>query len=155
MMLSPGSQLLSRVFGEGSARMLTCLCVVLGFGVLIAIGTIGIRVRTRQIAASRPGENYEVFRSSFEVGEAPPDVLWAVYATFQEWCSETVAEFPVRAADHIGDIYGMVDEDLDDAVLEVLEECGRRLPPDEQLRQIRPIVTIRDFVLFVVECPAR
>jgi hypothetical protein len=47
----------------------------------------------------------------------------------------------------------MVDEDLDEAVMEVLAECGRRLPPEARLRGMSPIMTVRDFALFVAACP--
>jgi len=133
--------------------MLTYLYFVLGFVVLIVVWTIALRVRTRRIAEARAGENYDTFRSSFGADEASQKVLGAVYSTFQKWCLDAVAEFPVRATDDIGVIYGMVNEDLEDAVLEVLTECARRLPPAEQLERMRPIVTVRDFVLFVVACP--
>jgi len=126
---------------------------VLGLVALVAAGTVWIRVRTRRIAASRPGENFETFRSSFAADDAPVEILQAVYAKYQEWCSDAVAAFPVRAADDIGHIYGMVDEDLEDAVLEVVTGLSRQLPPAEQLRKVQPVVTVRQFVLFVAACP--
>src|SRR5262245_21724174 len=110
------------------------LYFVLGFVALIVALTVWNRVWLRRLATSRIGENYDTFCSSFGTNEIPEDVLRAVYKTFQEWCSGLVAEFPVRAADDIGGIYGMVDEDLDDAVMEVLAECGRKLLPEEQCR---------------------
>lgn len=120
---------------------------------LMVIGTIWLRRRTRQIASSRLGETFDTFRASLALAEAPPDVLRAVYLKFQEWCTDAVAAFPVRATDDIGNIYGMMDEDLDDALMEVLAECGRKLPSKEQLRQLHPVVTVRDFVCFVAGCP--
>jgi hypothetical protein len=135
--------------------MFTCLYIILGFVILIAVWTACGWVHTRRLAASRSGENFATFRSSFEADEATPDVLWAVYAAFQRWCSDAVTEFPVRDTDDIGAIYGMVDDDLDDAVLEVLADCGRKLPFDEQLRRMRPIITVRDFALFVAACPEK
>lgn len=133
--------------------MPTWAYAVLGFFALIVAGTIGIRLRFRWIASSRPGENFDAFRSSFAEDEAPIEVLSAVYAEFQDWCSDSVAAFPVRAANHIGRTYGMVDEDLDDAVLAVVAELGRRFPPAEQLCKVQPVITVRDFVRFVAACP--
>jgi hypothetical protein len=128
---------------------------VLTFLALIVAGTVQIRRRTRRIAASRPGENLATFCASFGAEEVPQDVLKAVHAKFQEWCSDAVRKFPVRAADDIGSIYGMVDEDLDDALVDVVRSCGRRLPPLGELRHMRSVVTVRDFVLFVSGCPRR
>jgi len=121
--------------------------------ILFGVGTIWIRLRTRRIAASRPGENFDTFRASFASEEAPPEVLRSVYSKVQEWCSDAMAAFPVRAADDIGRVYRMVDEDLDDAVLEVLATCGRQLPSERELRCMRPVLTVRDFVSLVTACP--
>ncbi len=131
--------------------MPTCVEYMLGFLVLLVAGSVWIHVRTRRIAASRPGENFDTFRSSFRPDEAPEDLLRIVYATFQQ--SSVVAAFPVRADDDIGDIYGMVDDDLDDTILEVVAGSGRVLPPVEQLRRMRPVVTVRDLVSFITACP--
>jgi hypothetical protein len=121
--------------------------------VLVVAGTISIRARTRRIAASRSGESFHTFRVSFDQDDAPPEVLRAVYAKLQEWCLDAVAAFPVGPDDDVGRVYGMVDEDLDDVVLEVLATCGRRLPAEERVRRMQPVVTVRDFVRFVARCP--
>ncbi len=127
---------------------------VVGFIALVVVLSVWGRVRTRRIAASRPGENFDTFHSSFAADDIPTEILHAVYAEFQKWCSGVVA-FPVRAADDIGRIYGMVDEDLDDAVIEVVAKLGRQLPSAETLRKVQPVITVRDFVLFVAACPVR
>jgi hypothetical protein len=126
---------------------------VLGFIALIAAGTVGIRLRTRRIAASRAGEHFGTFCSAFRAEEVPVEVLRAVHGRFQEWCSDAVDEFPIRAADDIGDIYGMVNEDLDEALVEVVAGCGRQLPPTGELHQMHRVITVRDFALFVSACP--
>lgn len=116
--------------------------------ILAVVGTIWLRIRDRRIAASRLGETFDTFCESFTADEAALDVLQAVYGMFQNWCS-----FPIRADDDIAGVYGMVDEDLDDAVLEVRSECGRQLPPEEEIQQTSSVVTVRDFVRFVETCP--
>ena len=126
---------------------------VVGIVVFVAVSVAWFRVRIRRIAASRTGENFDTFHSSFAADDIPTEILQAVYAEFQEWCSSAVAAFPVRAADDIYHIYRIVDEDLWYAVSEVVEELGRQLPPDEMLRKVQLVVTVRDFVLFVAACP--
>lgn len=133
--------------------MPTWVYFVLGFVALFAVGTLWVRLHTRRIAASRAAEDFGTFCSSFEAEGAPRDVLQAVHAKFQEWCSDAVTEFPVRAADNIVNIYGMVNEDLEDAIVEVVAWCGRQLPPACELRLMRPVVTVRDFVLLVSAFP--
>jgi hypothetical protein len=124
------------------------LCLVL-FGVFMAWG----HVRIRRIAAARTGESFETFRGAFGREDVAPEVLRTVYATFQAWWPHSVAAFPVRADDALGQIYGIAGEDLDDAVMDAVAACGRRLPPDEQLRGMRPIVTVRDLACFLSACP--
>src|SRR5437764_32202 len=97
-----------------------CFYVVLGIAALMVVGTIWDYIWTRRIAASRAGENFDTFRSSFGIDEVPEEVLRAVYAKFQEWQSGWVQEFPVRAEDNIAGVYGIVDEDLDDLVKQLL-----------------------------------
>ncbi len=126
---------------------------VLGFVALFVLLMVWDRIRIRRIAASRPGENFDTFHSSFAADDIPPEILEAVYAKFQKSCSGVVAAFPVRPADDIGRIYGMIDEDLDDAMIEVVAELDRQLPPTEILRKMQPVITVRDFVLFVAACP--
>ena len=124
------------------------VCLIL-FGVVTLWG----HVRTQRMAAARTGESFETFRDAFGEEDVAPQVLRTVYATFQTWWPHSVAAFPVRADDDLGHIYGIAGEDLDDAVMDAVAACGRRLPPDEQLRGMRPIVTVRDLACFVFGCP--
>ena len=124
----------------------TCLLL---FGVFM----VWHHVRIRRIAAARPGESFETFRASFGEQDVAPEVLRTVYATFQKWWPHSVAAFPVRPDDDLGHVYGIAGEDLDDAVMDAVAACGRRLPPDEQLRGMRPICTVRDLACFVSGCP--
>ena len=132
----------------------TWVYAVVGFVAWVVVVNVWIQIRTRRIAASRPGENFDTFHSSFAGDDIPTEILHAVYAEFQKWCSGAVAAFPVRAADNISRIYGM-DECLDDAIIEVVAKLGRQLPSAETLRKVQPVVTVRDFVLFVAACPER
>ncbi len=132
---------------------MTCVYVALALVVLVAVGVIAERHRTRRIAAGRVGETFDTFVAGFSSGDAPPEVLRAVYAQLQDWCSDAVDAFPVRAEDNLRRVYGLIEEDLDDQVLAVVARCGRRLAPAERLRDITPVETVRDFVRFVAACP--
>jgi hypothetical protein len=116
---------------------------------VVALGTSLLRIRTRRIAASRRGESFETFRAELAGLGIPDDVAIAVYRKFQEWCSDSVPDFPVRAADGIAEVYGMVGEDLDEAAKELLAECGR-VGPDRGSDQT--VVTIGDLAQFVARC---
>jgi hypothetical protein len=110
-------------------------------------------IRMRRIAESRIGEGFGTFHSQFLEADVPREITRIVYSKFQDWCSDVATGFPVRAEDNIADIYGIVDEDLDEMVQDTLAECGRELPSAEQLRQMLPVITVRDFVNFIVACP--
>jgi len=122
---------------------------ILAFVALIAGMSIFLQIRTRQIAASRAGETFEMFSASFCREEVSLEVLWAVYESFE---SRNGKPFPVRADDVISDIYRMSDEDLDNTVLQVLAECNRKCPSVDQIESMSPILTIRDLMHFVAKC---
>lgn len=129
--------------------------IAVAIAIWIAVYAIWQNARVRKMAASRPGENFESFRASFGTDAVPEDILLAVHAKFQGWWSGHVDGFPVRADDRLRDIYGMVGEDLEDAISAVLAECHRRLPPDNP--KLYPVIldTVRDFALFIEACPMR
>jgi hypothetical protein len=60
-----------------------CPTVVLVVVTVFVGVTIWLGVRTRRLAAARPGEDFDSFRSSFHPGEVGEDVLRAVFALFQ------------------------------------------------------------------------
>lgn len=125
---------------------------ILGFVAIILAGSAVLRFRSRLIARGRAGENYETFRSAFISDVVSEEVILAVYKKFQNWESDAVRGFPVRASDDIGKIYGMVDDDLDDAVLDVLKQLNRNIPSPAETRNMKPVVTVKDFALFVESC---
>lgn len=79
------------------------IVVVLACFVLCAAGSVLLHLRTRRIARHRDGETIEDYRAYFNKGEAPPDVLLAVWGFFQRWTS--MDNFPVRPTDEIRDVY--------------------------------------------------
>ncbi len=129
--------------------------IVLAIAIWIAVYTIRQNARVRAMAALRTGENFESFRASFGTDAVPEEILLTVHAKFREWWSGHVDGFPVRAGDRLGDIYGMVGEDLEDAISAVLAECHRRLPPENP--ELYPVIldTVRNFALFIEACPMR
>jgi hypothetical protein len=64
------------------------------------------------------------------------------------------AEFPARADDNIADIYWICDDELEEAVQEILEKCGRGLPDMRSRKQPIVLATVGDLVLFVASCPS-
>ncbi len=67
--------------------------------------------------------------------------------------SPIVKEFPVRPADTIDGIYGIVDEDVEDMVKDVLKEANRRMPNEGEIKFPVSLETVEDVVNFVAHCP--
>lgn len=133
--------------------MPTWFYFIVGFFLLITIGTWLSRIRVQRIAALRIGKGFENFCEYFSNRDVPIEVLSIVYKQFQELQSDVVPNFPVQATDNIGSIYGIVNEDFNDIVIEILNKCGRTLPSVEVLEKMRPVVTVEDLVLSVIDCP--
>jgi len=124
------------------------LTVLLAAGIVSAAGTAYIRTRGRRYAAERAGLGYEQFRGSFGP-EVPEEVVAAVY----EYTSDSLRPgFPIRVDDSLADLLGVVDEDLDDMISELLRRLDRvpGRPGDEE-----PIDTVGELVYFLVSAPRR
>ncbi|MEA3188675.1 MAG: hypothetical protein QOD99_2505 [Chthoniobacter sp.] len=119
--------------------------ILFGFVFLVFAGTWRIRTRTRKIAAARCGESYQDFALHFSRAAVPTEVVEATFAYFRESMADAVSDFPVRPGDDIARIYGIVDEDLDDAAQEILSRCHRK-PPET----FQPAKTVEDLVYYVV-----
>jgi hypothetical protein len=128
--------------------------IILALFALVAVGTWLIRIHNRGVARQRVGENYADFAAYFAEANIPDEILQTTYKYFQEWNSDSVVMFPVRATDNIYDIYGIVDEDLEDAVAEILKKSGRRFPTTSEIFQPPQIETVEDVVVYVTTAPA-
>jgi hypothetical protein len=113
------------------------------------------RERLERLAATRPGDPWEQFRSHFAGESVSEDVVSAVYKHFQDWCGNCFKAFPVRAEDDIFGVYQLGPDDLEDDVMELVKVCGRRLPPRKALENMKPLVTVEDIVWFIATCPER
>ncbi|HEY0081332.1 MAG TPA: hypothetical protein VGB61_00975 [Pyrinomonadaceae bacterium] len=120
---------------------------------LIVGGTIVTNIRVRRMARRRAGEGFSDFAASFVNRNVPHEVLLNTYNYFGEWNRVAGELFPVRATDNISNVYGCVEEDLDDAVGEILEKSGRRWPTHDEVPQPPAGETIEDVVLYVAAAP--
>ncbi len=123
--------------------------VVLAIIVLIIIHSIINGIRIRRIAKKREGETFRDFANYFAETDVPYDVLKNTYEYFEEWNSNSSVVFPVRSTDSIADVYGIVDEDLQDAVEEILKKSTRHFIKREETLEIPQVETVEDVVLYV------
>ena len=118
----------------------------------VVLTWLGI-ARTRRIASERVGEGFGDFAAYFAGQNIPSEILLNTYDYFEEWNSGAVERFPVRATDNVADVYGIVDEDLYDAVEEILNKSGRRWFTKSERPDAPRVETVRDIVLYVAAAP--
>lgn len=123
------------------------LGAVLAFLVTTATGLF--RIRARRMARERAGESFRDFAAQFSGQGIENEVLLAVYRHFQTVMRRDVEHFPVRPGDEIARVYGVVDDDLDDAIKELL--TGRELPTPTTL--LPRVKTVGDLVRLVASRP--
>lgn len=75
------------------------------------------------------------------------DVLHAVFVYFQRFAA--VADFPVRSEDDLAHVYGICDEDLDEAILELAATVGAEQPTTESVRHFPSVRSVGDVVRLI------
>jgi hypothetical protein len=134
--------------------MNTIIGVIGGFLILIIGGTFLLDLRARHIANARHGEGFENFERHFAPQGVEELVVSSVYRYFEDWMrSSIVKEFPVRPTDTIDQIYGIVDENVEDMVKDVLKETNRQIPNEGEIKVPVNLETVEDVVNFVSQCP--
>lgn len=104
------------------------------------------------MARERQGDTVEGYLAEFDGSGVPPDVALAVRAYLQRWMA-TPEAFPVRASDSVYLIYGIVNEDLEDAADEILRATGRAFPEGGSYPE--RVKTVGELARFVAWCPHR
>lgn len=115
-----------------------------GFFVLLLVlaafvlGTIWMHVRFARLGNKRraSGSSYESFRS--KVGSRiSNEVCRTVYDYFYH---HTGHRIPVLASDDLGDVYGIVEDDLVDELRELAVKCGVAAPTEEEVLQVNTVL---------------
>jgi len=127
------------------------LWIVLGIVGIFVVWYVWARYRQHQLARSRSGRGFEEFAGHFPPESYPRDKLRAVYEYFQSL--QFVENFPVDPNDDLYKVYGLADEDLDDAVFELAERYGKKSPTDADLEGQPPVRTVADLVRFLSRLP--
>ena len=112
-----------------------------GLAIFLA-GTGLLRYREHRLAKARTGQGFDEFVVYFSGEDIPLYKLREVYDYFQNW--QSVKDFPVLPTDDLYKVYGICDEDLDDAVIELASRCRVRLPAT--FDGLEPVRTIADVV---------
>ena len=108
-----------------------------------------LRYREQKLADSRRGQGFEDFAACFSGENIPLDKLRVVYDYFQRW--QSVKNFPVHPNDDLYKVYGIVDDDVDDAVIEMADGWRAKLPATA--KGVRPVRTVADVVHLLHQLP--
>jgi len=91
------------------------------------------------------------FVAFFSGEEIPRRTLVEVYKYFQSL--QSVKDFQVHPTDNLYKVYGVWNEDLDDAVLELAKRCGSKTPVTEDLQNMPAVRTVADIVRLLSRLP--
>jgi hypothetical protein len=133
--------------------MLSVLIIGLVIAVLFMSAALVSHVSAERMARRRAGEGFSDFAAYFVHRNIPHQILSDTYRYFGQWNAFAGELFPVRPTDNISEVYGCVDEDLEDAVSELLRKSGRRPFTQAEMPQPPRIETVEDFVRYVAAAP--
>jgi hypothetical protein len=136
---------------DGTLQMFT-IVVLLGGGFLV-FRWLSRRecARMLDLIRQRAGNDRHTFVNYFKDQSVPNHMLDVVYEYFQRWMG--TKDFPVLPQDKVAELYGIVDEELEDTMCELLEKWDRDWPPEHELQGMAPVMTVQDVVLFLAQSP--
>jgi hypothetical protein len=109
------------------------------------------RYREQRMATQRVGQGFADFVDYFSDPDIPIYKLREVYEYFQNW--QSVKEFPVDPNDDLYKVYGICDEDVDDAVVELAHRWQAKLPLT--FAGLGPVRTVADVVYLLNQLPPK
>lgn len=134
------------------SKSMVFIYVIAAFIGLVVLGKIVGYIRDYLIRKSRKDDKPEDFTDYF-VGEGfSESLVLSVYHHLQDCIGPK--DFPVRPRDNVAKIYGIVDDDLDDLVVEIAEANQLVLPLVTGYWQ-KPVVTVEDLVRFIASFPVK
>ena len=87
------------------------------------------------------------FEEHFRRAGVPARIAREVYLLLRDGSFLGRAE--VRPGDELYKVYGLCEEDLDDAVLELARRCGCRRPTTQDVSGLPPVRTVEDLVRLI------
>jgi hypothetical protein len=131
-----------------------------GFELYLLMGVIAIVViwtaaangfkwlKQYRLKRSRKGQNRQSFVRYFIVEGIPEAIAIEVYRYLQKL--QWVKGFPVSPEDNMEQVYGLQDEDLTEAIVEIAKICRVTIPPaNSPLWTQAHIFSVEDLIRFV------
>jgi hypothetical protein len=103
----------------------------------------------KKLKEERQGENFTTFMNYFSEEEISENICFQVYRYLQN-SDIRFNDFPVHPTDDLGKIYGICEEDLDEAVLEIAKNCECQISNINNNRELNPVRTVEDLVRFLM-----
>jgi hypothetical protein len=122
---------------------------VIAVVVIWTLATSGVKwFKQYRLKRDRRGQDRDSFVRYFVVEGIPEAVSVAVYRYFQKL--QMVKNFPVSPEDNIEQVYGLQDEDLTEAIVDIAQICRFPVPPDTSpIWNQAYIFSVEDLVRFV------
>jgi len=117
---------------------------ILGFFAVFVLVTIANRVSVRRLRKKRLAERSDDFVQYFVDRGSSEIITLSIQRFLRDWMGHK--DFPVRSDDKISDLYGIVEGDLDDMIVEIAEENSITLPSDKDFWE-QPVETVEDLIL--------
>jgi hypothetical protein len=133
--------------------MSSALFIGLVMAAVLVVSAIWTRIRIGRMARHRAGEGFSDFAAYFVHRNIPHEILVDTYEYFGRWNAVAGELFPVRPTDNISEVYGCVEEDLEDAIIEVLGKSGRRPFTRSEMPQPPLVETVEEFVRYAASAP--
>ena len=118
--------------------------------VVLVVGLIALIRAQRINQASIERDGLSRFRDAFR-GRYPEQLLSQVYAYLAERHGAVGPQYVVNPHDSLEREYGLVDLDLEDAVLVIADRAGARLPRASELDELKARVRSVDDMLRYLE----
>lgn len=125
------------------------LTVIVAIAVLV-VGLIALFRAQRMNRQSIERDGLSRFRDSFR-GRYPEVLLAQVYTYLAERHGAMEPHYIVNPGDDLDRVYGLVDLDLEDAVLVIADRAGARLPRSNELDALKTRVRSVDDLLKYLE----
>jgi hypothetical protein len=98
--------------------------------------------REERMVRERGAYSQDQFLEHFSTEAIPERILVEIYRYFQSL--QKTKNFPVHPSDDLYKVYGVWNEDLDDAVVELARRCGCKTPTNETVKGMDRVQSIQD-----------
>jgi len=117
--------------------------------IVLALGLFALARASRINRKSIERDGLSRFRDAFR-GRYPELLLAQVYTYLAERHGAQEPHYIVNPGDNLARVYGLVDLDLEDAVLVIADRAGARLPRAQELDGLKTAVTsVEDLLKFL------